>query len=281
PPSGITPNFVNPPSRAHVVITVHIVLTIISTLFMGLRFYTVLFITRHVRVDDCKLSYHSYKRLLLTFVPVTLYGFGRHLWDIPFSVFSPRFMKVGAIAGTFYGISIMLTKLSILTFFILFAPRGNLRIVIYITMAIVVIYSLVASFEWVYACRPLEKYWDLTIPGGSCINWLKVTVFSGVMNTATDTTILVLPVLLLRNVRLPKRQKIGVMIMLMTGGFVLVVSIIRLKLTVDSVHQTDLTWENVDGNAWWTIEAHIAIVCACLPAGKPFLRKHMPKVIGS
>jgi hypothetical protein len=26
---------------------------------------------------------------------------------------------------------------------------------------------------------------------------------------------------------------------------------------------------------------HIAIICACLPAGKPFLRKHFPKVLGS
>lgn len=29
------------------------------------------------------------------------------------------------------------------------------------------------------------------------------------------------------------------------------------------------------------IEVHFAIVCACLPAGKPFLRKYLPKVIGS
>src|SRR5689334_11280318 len=29
------------------------------------------------------------------------------------------------------------------------------------------------------------------------------------------------------------------------------------------------------------IEMHFAIICACLPAGKPFLRKHLPKVIGS
>ena len=26
---------------------------------------------------------------------------------------------------------------------------------------------------------------------------------------------------------------------------------------------------------------HVAVVCACLPAGKPFLRKHLPNIIGS
>lgn len=29
------------------------------------------------------------------------------------------------------------------------------------------------------------------------------------------------------------------------------------------------------------IEVHFAIVCACLPAGKPFLRRYLPKIIGS
>jgi hypothetical protein len=28
-------------------------------------------------------------------------------------------------------------------------------------------------------------------------------------------------------------------------------------------------------------EMHVAIICACLPVGKPFLRKHFPKVLGS
>ncbi|KAH8726723.1 hypothetical protein GQ44DRAFT_771095 [Phaeosphaeriaceae sp. PMI808] len=147
-------------------------------------------------------------------------------------------------------------------------------------MTIVVLYSLVTSFQWVYACRPLEKYWDLTITGGSCINWIKVTVFTGVMNAATDAAILILPVLILRDLRLPMKQKIGVTIVLMTGGFVFVVSIVRAKMTVDLVYKKDITWEILT-IVWSTIELHVAIVCACLPAGKPFLQKHMPGVIGS
>ncbi|KAH8702770.1 hypothetical protein GQ44DRAFT_631348 [Phaeosphaeriaceae sp. PMI808] len=60
PPPGITPDFANPPSRAQAIIIIHIVFTSISTLFIGLRFYTARFITRHVRVDDCRLFYYSY-----------------------------------------------------------------------------------------------------------------------------------------------------------------------------------------------------------------------------
>ncbi|KAF2185237.1 hypothetical protein K469DRAFT_665468 [Zopfia rhizophila CBS 207.26] len=233
PPPGITPNFVDPQSRAHVVIVVIIVCANTSALLTGLRFYTALSIIRHVRIDD-----------------YTKYGVGRHIWDIPFSTLYPSFMKFGVIGGTFHGFSIMLTKLSILINFVRFAPRGKLRIAMRIIMVIVVLYTLVASFDWLYICRPIEKYWDLTVTGGTCINWLKVLIFSCVMNTTTDAVILILPVLVLRNVQLPKKQKIGVTIVLMTGGL------------------------------YVTIEVHLAIVCACLPALKPFLRKHMPRIIG-
>jgi len=43
-------------------------------------------------------------------------------------------------------------------------------------------------------------------------------VFSGVMNSITDATILTLPVIFLRNLQLPMRQKIGVIMVFMTGG---------------------------------------------------------------
>ncbi|KAH8702869.1 hypothetical protein GQ44DRAFT_783444 [Phaeosphaeriaceae sp. PMI808] len=220
PPPGFTPNFTNPPSRVHTLIIVYIVCTMISTLFTVLRFYTAFFITRHIKVDDYLLLVAWFLALAYSISGSlsTQYGFGRHLWDVPFSVFSPNSMKLITSFITFYGISIMLTKLSILTLFIRFVPWGKLRVTIYITMVIVILYSLVGSFQWVYACRPLKKYWDLTITGGSCINWLMIPVFSGVMNTTTDATILILPVLILRGLRLPMKQKIGVMIVLMTGG---------------------------------------------------------------
>lgn len=85
-------------------------------------------------------------------------------------------------------------------------------------MLIVVLYSLPATFEWVYACQPMAKLWDLTITHGSCINFHAIFIFSGAMNTATDFIILLLPTVILRSLRLPRRQKIGVYFIFMTGG---------------------------------------------------------------
>ncbi|KAH7184317.1 hypothetical protein BKA60DRAFT_286009 [Fusarium oxysporum] len=244
PPPGITRNFVNPPTRTPFVISSSIGCLAVSSCFMLIRIYTFVAIIKTRDSADYMLVIAWVFAGLYSTMTCTMvkYGFGRHAWDIPFSTFNNNFMKVGAITGTFYGMSIMLTKLSILAFYLRFViASAKLRGVIYATIVFTILYSLIASFVWVYACRPLEKYWDLTIMDGSCINFLKVTIFSGVMNTATDAIILLLPIAILRGPCLQKRQKLGVMMIMMTGGLVLVISVVRLKATVDSLSYQDLT----------------------------------------
>lgn len=64
----------------------------------------------------------------------------------------------------------------------------------------------------------MAKLWDLTITHGSCMEWLKVTIATGIMNTVTDTIILILPLFILRKIRLPIREKLAVALVLMAGG---------------------------------------------------------------
>ncbi|RMZ72358.1 integral membrane [Pyrenophora seminiperda CCB06] len=155
--------------------------------------------------------------------------------------------------GTFYGMSIMFTKLSILHFYLRFlVARPHLRKIIYAMGTIVVAYSFVTSFEWLYVCQPLEKYWDLTITGGSCVNRGQFGVFSGVMNVVTDAIILLFPLALLRDMRnLPLWTKAAVTGIMMTGGFVVVISIIRAKKNADMLHTIDVTWDAAQMVTLW------------------------------
>ncbi|KAH8723281.1 hypothetical protein GQ44DRAFT_710388 [Phaeosphaeriaceae sp. PMI808] len=140
-------------------------------------------------------------------------------------------------------------------------------------MAFVIIYSFIGSFEFLFRCRPIAKYWDLSISYGSCIDHTKIFIFSGAMNTATDMIILLLPVFILWNLHLPRRQKIGVILILMTGGLyvhcrgrlrqrpalirensVLAVSIVRLKMIVNGVGNGDVTWDMTYSLVWWLVQ---------------------------
>ncbi|KAH7220462.1 uncharacterized protein BKA55DRAFT_217051 [Fusarium redolens] len=279
PPPGITSDFLNPPSTAHKIIVVSVAFSVLSSLFIALRLYTILSITHQRGTDDYLLVISWVLALVYSVLlcAVTKYGLGRHLWDIPFVTFNRNFMKLGAVVLTFYGITIMLTKTAILVFLLRFVTaKPKLRLTIHFTIVTVAVYSLIVALQWVYACQPIEKFWDYTITTGTCIRFLGVTVFSGVMNSITDAVILVLPVFIMRGSRLPKWQKLSVTGILMTGGLVLIIGVIRAKITVDSLKYNDLPWQAVPGMLWWTAEVHLALICACLPFMKPFLQKFFP-----
>ena len=117
--------------------------------------------------------------------------------------------------------SVTFSKLSILAFYLNIALEPvakRQRVAIYSLAVVVFLYGTLTSFEWLFACRPMEKYWDFPITDGTCINFMKIVLFNGVMNVVTDTAILCFPIWILWNLRLPVRQKIGVMGIMMTGG---------------------------------------------------------------
>ncbi|KAH8898891.1 hypothetical protein GQ53DRAFT_836886 [Thozetella sp. PMI_491] len=296
PPPGLTSNFVNPPDQSYIVLVPAFVLAALSLVSLTLRGYAVGVIVRNWGMADYLLvpSWLFATAFSITMVFMVKAGMGRHLWDVPFSSFNINFMKVTAVGGTFYGMSIMLTKLSILTFYLRFVTTSpTLKYLIYATMLIVIIYSLVTSWSWLYICQPIAKYWDFTLVGGTCIDFKIIAIVSGIMNSVTDAIILVLPVPILWNLRLPMLQKIGATMIMMTGGLCVVmlfvgglmltqhisvqaISIMRTVSAFESLSFDDLSWDATSEEVWWLVEVHLAIVCACLISIKPLIRKYFP-----
>ncbi|EKG16275.1 hypothetical protein MPH_06529 [Macrophomina phaseolina MS6] len=142
--------------------------------------------------------------------------------------------------------------------------------------------------------------WDPTITSGSCIDRNAFAIFYATANSVTDLIILFLPIFQFRKVDLPRRQKIGVSAIFMTGGLydpvnpyqctitngtsrVSSISIVRLKLlTVNGIGALRDRTRLQDINMMWlTMELYIGIICACLPHAKPFLQYHFPQTLGS
>ncbi|RYP69381.1 hypothetical protein DL771_006138 [Monosporascus sp. 5C6A] len=190
PPAGVTPNFDDPPSRQYIQTITAIVLAITSSIFVGVRFYAVLFILPNRGIADYLLGF---------------------AWSVPCW-------------------SKLLEKQQL--------------IVIYAATVVNVLYGTLTSFEWLYACQPMEKYWDLTIVEGTCFDLFKMMLINGVMNVVTDAIILLLPVWFLWKLRLPTRQRVGVMGIMMTGGL-----IVRAKASADLIEVKDLTWQSVPQGA--------------------------------
>lgn len=78
-------------------------------------------------------------------------------------------------------------------------------------------YCSCASYWFLYACRPIRKFWDPAVPG-TCVNMVANFLANAALNAATDVLILLLPLWLLWPLSLPTRRKIGVVVVFMTGS---------------------------------------------------------------
>ncbi|EKG09926.1 hypothetical protein MPH_12998 [Macrophomina phaseolina MS6] len=114
-------------------------------------------------------------------------------------------------------LAIMCAKVSILVFYIRLSSHKYFRIITYGTMAIIIIYGVIGSLQFLFACRPIAKFWDPTITYGSCSDNNKFWISNAAVNSVTDIIMVILPILMLWNVRIPKRQKIGLILIFMTG----------------------------------------------------------------
>jgi hypothetical protein len=67
---------------------------------------------------------------------------------------------------------------SLATFLLRIAIEKAYRLTIYVSMAIVVIYSLVIFFYNLFLCHPVEFSWNRTIEGGTCAPGALVTGYA-------------------------------------------------------------------------------------------------------
>lgn len=64
----------------------------------------------------------------------------------------------------------------------------------------------------------MAKYWDYSIQYGSCIDSVTIWIFNSAMNSITDIAMIFLPILMMWNVQISRRQKIAVNCIFLLGG---------------------------------------------------------------
>ncbi|KAI9761537.1 MAG: hypothetical protein M4579_000928 [Chaenotheca gracillima] len=250
PPPGITPNFVNPERTATDALTILIVSVTISGLFMIMRLYTKGVLLRKFGWEDASIGCAwicSTATCILEIIGQR-YGTGRHIWDVPLAELNPKWGMVVTGAVILYCPSMMFAKLAILIFYMRISPQKTFHYAIYATMFILVAYNLALMLSLIFACHPIEKSWNVLITEGSCIDRTAIYLSNGILNIITDLIIFVLPVPMVWGIQLPKRQKLGVLAFFSVGSLI--------------------------------VELNLAVVCGCLSIIKPFLRRHIPIVLG-
>ncbi|KAF1918624.1 hypothetical protein BDU57DRAFT_116496 [Ampelomyces quisqualis] len=133
-------------------------------------------------------------------------------------------------------------------------------------------------FGVVFMCRPTRSYWDLGVPG-SCLSAEDHFFSTSVLGIVVDWAIWILPIPVVGRLRLPRRQKMGLVGVFGLGGIVCIVSILRLVLVHHFAHLGRVTRAGTFAMIWSAIELNVAIICASLLVLKPLFARFIPAIV--
>ncbi|KAL4997996.1 hypothetical protein BDV10DRAFT_185612 [Aspergillus recurvatus] len=169
-------------------------------------------------------------------------------------------MKMIIPGSTLYVTSLWLIKASMVVFYKRLADRTKYQTIYNITLAILGATWLVLFFDIVLKCYPPNRQWKgLTDPALACpeqpatVNYWLTILF----NIFSDVFIICLPISQVARLKMPPRQKWGVISVFLLGSLVVITSIIRAIYSHRNEQMITCTVS--------MIETAIAIIASCLP----------------
>lgn len=210
----------------------------------------------------------------------TKYGLGQHIADLPPDTNFSESLKLFYIGEAIYYVTVGTTKIAILFLYLRLAVNKTLRIVIWGTMAFVAATVVGCVVAGLFQCNPIAFAWDKTITGGTCFNVTALFYSNAGLNIFQDVFIYILPMRMLSDIQIPRKQKVALIAVFAVGGFVCITGMLRLDSLRTASVSKDPTWDNFGSAIWSGIESNIGIVCASLPHFKPLLTRYFPSLMG-
>ncbi|KAJ3537153.1 hypothetical protein NM208_g6433 [Fusarium decemcellulare] len=203
---------------------------------------------------------------------------GVHSWELTierFLVFSETLYPLPIL----YPICSLFAKMTLLLFYLDLSPQPWFRWSVYGTMFFLCGSQLGLFFASVFQCDPIAKGWNPTITG-QCINMASVYQATAITGVISDVFVITIPIPMVINLKIPKRQKAGLMLMFMVGTITIVTSCIRLYFIVVQLQDLDVCWGAAPSGCWLIIEGQLMLICTTLPTLRTLFRHLAPKLIG-
>ncbi|KAL5606149.1 hypothetical protein BROUX41_006083 [Berkeleyomyces rouxiae] len=257
--------------------TVTVVLLAISWVSILLRTYVRLFLTRSFLLDDWFMlaAQCVYTTSSIFIIVGTRYGIGKHNVALEMGDMTKALMYQVLTTET-YVLNMMLLKFSIGIFLLRLSMRKIYTHIIWVSLVVVTIWSVVILFWNILQCDPIESQWDITIEDRKCVpsNQVLNAAYSvSVMTIVTDWLYAILPVPMLWDVKMNTQTKITVIVVLGLGVFASIATIIRFQYLVTINDQDDVLYAATNALVWTMVEPAVATTASCLSTIRPLLRK--------
>ncbi|KAF5604246.1 integral membrane protein [Fusarium pseudoanthophilum] len=230
-------------SRGAVAIAVMATLSSISLIVVSLRVYARAIMLRNFGVDDaCAIL-----ACLLTIADACIIatnvrnGLGSHISTLSGEQIS-NFLRMFYVSTVVYNVALAVIKTVFLLQYYRAIPVRQYKKTYIASVVLVTCWSLSQIFLNTFMCWPIASFWDVTIKGTCILN--KSSFYVGAAgNILTDILIMVLPIPVLRSLKLGRRQKWILMSVFCLGIFTCLISLVRIKFLNIG---TDITWHNVE-----------------------------------
>ncbi|KAI3323480.1 hypothetical protein HD806DRAFT_496829 [Xylariaceae sp. AK1471] len=253
---------------------------VLSTLFIGMRFWSRAIILRVVALEDWLILLGWIFAIGVSIGNIVQlgYGLGRP-FATPFSASFQEYLKVALSINIIYAFALAFVKVSILCLYIRAFNYDYVRRAAKILLVIVVITHLWIILSLFTVCVPLEAFWDRTKrPTAYCHPFSVYWSHAGI-NISTDFLIFALPLTVLHKVHAPRGQKIALYLVFLLAFFVCIISLVRSLQFVHGMAKPARA--TVIVGCWTMLEVNIAVVCACLTTIKPLLARVFPRLLSS
>ncbi|PIA92697.1 L-fucose-proton symporter [Cercospora beticola] len=287
--------------RSETTLAVVISMLLLCTIFVALRMISRVAIVKKVILDDyfMILAWAITVGLCASICVGTVNGLGRHEVDVP-DAWQPALRKSNYAFAVLYQPALMATKTSILAFYLTFSSAERLfKWSCYATLFVVNAGGLALTLVTVFQCSPVSAaFYAITPAGAQCTDILTIYLSSIPLNIITDLAILFLPMPVLTSMRLPKKQKIILLVTFSFGIFVTVVDVVRVHYLQSAAEmrlaeianarasdssrnsiETDSSFYLAFSFMWSAIEVTVGIMCACVPGLKPLVARFFPSML--
>ncbi|OAP56481.1 hypothetical protein AYL99_09660 [Fonsecaea erecta] len=259
-----------------------VVFNVLAFVFIVLRCISRFMVIHRAGLEDYLIIFAL---VLSTGLTVTIalqkeHGLGRHAYTVS-EEDNETLSKLLYASIIVYNLGLFLVKDSILYQYLRFFVEPRYRLAAWALIIFVCLAGVTFILTSCFSCWPVAYYWDKSIKGGHCIDLMAFWFsFSG-FNIITDLAVWVLPMPVLKSLRLPRRQKFSLIAVFALGGFGCITAILRLHALYIASISTDLTYDNVGAATWSAAELNVGIMCACIPAMRPIINSMFPRFLSS
>ncbi|KAK7545163.1 uncharacterized protein J3D65DRAFT_611961 [Phyllosticta citribraziliensis] len=252
--------------------------TILAGLAVIARWYTRACLMRQIRLEDWIVSLSLILSIAMTAVIGVEVRTAEEGPDKVNRAFLSKMARLVLSSNILYQILINLTKSSFFIQYLrLFQPTWVHRSC---KVSLVVILGVMCwgVFGGIFLCKPVRRYWDPSVPG-TCMDIQTYWFSTAGIGVIMDFVVWLIPMPLIKGLNLPMRQKLSVFAVFALGGFVCVVSILRLSLVHYYAERDAMKQSGVAAIVWSTVEGNVGIICASLMVMKPLVAKIFPSIL--